>query len=239
LPQKSDFIALNKNLNSSPQLTHFLTADGSSSLKLNDLDEQYHSVNGAIQESSIVYIQNGLLHIKSKNIKLLEVGFGTGLNCLLSFHSNLLNKNPSFIEYTAIEPFPIPNELIEKLNYPKMLGTEIMPAVFKKMHLSKEDEKNIITPHFSLTRSRSTVQTYQRKEASFDLIYFDAFGPNIQPEMWTVEIFKKMYALLKEDGILVTYCAKGEVKRILKSVGFKVENLPGPPGKREVTRAVK
>lgn len=239
MPQKSDFIALNKNINSSTQLTHFLTADGSSSLKLNGLDEQYHSVNGAMQESSIVYIQNGLHHLKSKNINVLEVGFGTGLNCLLSFHSNLLNQIPSFIEYTALEPFPIQNELIEKLNYPKMLGMEVMPAIFKKMHLSKEDEKNIITPHFSFTLSKSTVQTYQGKEASYDLIYFDAFGPNIQPEMWTIEIFRKMYALLKEDGILVTYCAKGEVKRMLKSVGFKVENLPGPPGKREVTRAVK
>jgi tRNA U34 5-methylaminomethyl-2-thiouridine-forming methyltransferase MnmC len=224
---------------SSIQPEHFITADGSSTLILPGLNEQYHSLHGAWQESNIVYIQNGLHHQKNIDLKILEVGFGTGLNCLLTYVSQLAFANDKTIDYIAIEPFPISINLIAKLNYVKLIDAQNTEKVFELMHSQVCCQKKNISTHFFLSKCLTTLQDFNDKVSSYDLIYFDAFGPAIQPEMWTLEIFQKMYDLLKPDGILVTYCAKGHVKRMLKSVGFRVENLPGPPGKREVTRALK
>jgi tRNA U34 5-methylaminomethyl-2-thiouridine-forming methyltransferase MnmC len=219
--------------------THLITADGSSTLVLPGLNEQYHSKKGAIQESKIVYIAHGFNYLKKTNLTILEIGLGTGLNCLLTYAAFIDNKEVISIDYTALEPFPIQNNLIDKLNYPALIEIENAEQVFQQIHACKPNEKVFLEKDFTFTYSNDSVQTYVPKNTNFDLIYFDAFGPAVQPEMWTSEIFEKMYALLNPNGVLVTYCAKGEVKRTLKSVGFKVEGLNGPPGKREVTRALK
>jgi tRNA U34 5-methylaminomethyl-2-thiouridine-forming methyltransferase MnmC len=222
-----------------PRAEHFITADGSSTLIFPGLNEQYHSIHGAIQESNIVYIQNGFNYSKAAGINILEIGFGTGLNCLLTYTSFIHSKSCKSVNYTAIEPLPIPFNLLEKLNYINEINSFKIVDVFRQIHASIPQEKIQITDHFSFTLINSTVQEYNEFEPQFDIIYFDAFGPDTQPEMWTFTIFEKMYSLLKPNGILVTYCAKGAVKRLLKSVGFIVENLPGPPGKREITRGLK
>ena len=196
-------------------------------------------MNGAIQESTIVYINNGLNYTNKNNIKILEIGFGTGLNCLLTIINNLENEHDRSISYTCLEPFPIEADIVGQLNYPKIINSQFANQIFEQIHAYASCENLLIQPNFSLTKSLTTIQQYQALPANFDLIYFDAFGPTIQPEMWTKSIFDKMYETLKPEGILVTYCAKGEVKRQLKAAGFKVEGLPGPPGKREVTRAIK
>lgn len=221
------------------KLEHIITADGSSTFQLVGMQEQYHSVNGAIQESSLVYIRNGYQYIKENNIKILEVGFGTGLNCLLTLAAHANSNNTNTIQYTALEPYPINNHLIQKLNYVQLIQLTEIEKVFYLMHAEPSFTNQIIAPNFSLSKSISPVDDYIDIAASFDLIYFDAFGPAIQPALWTKIVFEKMYALLKKGGILVTYCAKGEVKRHLKAVGFSLESLPGPPGKREITRAIK
>lgn len=228
-----------KKSNSQFQLSHIITADGSSTLILNGLNEQYHSINGALQESTVVYIQNGLNYFTNKNLKILEIGFGTGLNCLLSYAANAEKKLPKTIDYTALEPFPINIDLLNQLNYDTLIETKFAAEFFKEIHQFATLEKKEIQPHFFLTKSLLSIQQFNTEEALFDLIYFDAFSPSIQPEMWTLDIFIKLFSLLKKGGILVTYCAKGEVKRTLKTAGFKIENLAGPPGKREVTRAIK
>jgi tRNA U34 5-methylaminomethyl-2-thiouridine-forming methyltransferase MnmC len=222
-----------------PRAEHFITADGSSTLILPGLNEQYHSVHGAIQESNVVYIQHGFNFLKRSPLKILEIGFGTGLNCLLTYTISSELKSATRIDYTAIEPFPIPLYLLEKLNYKDVIHSKNITEIFHQIHATTANEKILIADHFLFTLIKSTVQEYQSAACEYDLIYYDAFGPDTQPEMWTVDIFQKMYSMLKTDGILVTYCAKGAVKRLLKSVGFKVENLPGPPGKREITRAIK
>jgi len=230
-------LSKNQFLNTKPE--HFVTADGSSTLMLSGLNEQYHSVNGAIQESSLVYIQNGFHYIKNQNVKILEIGFGTGLNCLLTYTANAQSKLIKTIEYNALEPFPIASDLVDKLNYISILKGNNNESFFKETHGLAFNEKQLIQPNFYFRKILQSVQEFNDTASTYDLIYFDAFGPAIQPEMWTQEVFDKMYTLLKYEGILVTYCAKGEVKRTLKAAGFKVENLPGPPGKREVTRALK
>ncbi len=226
-------------MNLFPRAEHFITADGSSTLILPGLNEQYHSVHGAIQESNVVYIQHGLNFLKRSPIKILEIGFGTGLNCLLTYAAALELNSGIRVDYTAIEPFPLPFDLLEKLNYKDVIDSKNITEIFRQIHATTTEKKVLIADHFSFTLIKSTVQKYQSAASDYDLIYFDAFGPDTQPEMWTMDVFEKMYSMLKADGILVTYCAKGAVKRVLKSVGFKVENLPGPPGKREITRALK
>lgn len=221
------------------QREHIITADGSSTLKLSALDEQYHSLHGAIQESTIVYIHNGFNFITKPDLKILEIGFGTGLNCLLTFTTNERLDNPKIIEYTGIEPYPIDKALLDQLNYKEIVKTKEDKDIFNQLHRFASAEKIQISKHFTLHKSFNNIQEFKSSNAYFDIIYFDAFGPAIQPEMWTIAIFEKMFQLLKTGGVLVTYCAKGQVKRNLKAAGFKVENLPGPPGKREITRALK
>ena len=215
-----------------------VTADGSTTLQLKELNEQYHSLNGAIQESSLVYIQHGLRHFNKNKLNILEIGFGTGLNCLLTYASNSAYAISKTIHYTALEPFPVAPELLEQLNYTALIQP-LCDKQFKAIHLYDEIKNHSIDPTFLLTKSRQTVQDVELQTSTIDLIYFDAFAPAIQPEMWTAAVFNKLYSILNPGGILVTYCAKGEVKRNLRSAGFTVESLPGPPGKREVTRACK
>jgi tRNA U34 5-methylaminomethyl-2-thiouridine-forming methyltransferase MnmC len=187
----------------------------------------------------VVYIDNGFKYLQKKTVNILEIGFGTGLNCLLTLNACQSNLNPKIVTYTAIEPFPLDIKLVNQLNYADFFKEQHLQHVFHQIHELPFNLQISIVQDFLFSKIDSTVQNYEVRNEAFDLIYFDAFGPALQPEMWTPEIFKKMFDLLKHGGLLVTYCAKGAVKRNLKSVGFTLESLPGPPGKREVTRAIK
>ena len=215
-----------------------ITDDGSTTIHLPDWNEQYHSKHGAIQEAYHVFINTGLFYFlkqqQPKPIKILEIGFGTGLNAFITLLESEKNTFP--INYTGIEAYPILSSEIEKLNYPLQLNCS--DKLFKELHKSEWEKAIDLTDHFSiLKRKQSFLEV--NDENSFHLIYFDAFGARVQPELWTEQIFKKMYKALKKDGVLVTYSAKGSVRRAMQSVGFVVERLPGPPGKREMLRAIK
>jgi tRNA U34 5-methylaminomethyl-2-thiouridine-forming methyltransferase MnmC len=210
-----------------------ITSDGSSTIHLPDWNEQYHSKNGSINESYHVFIESGLRQVASEKVSILEIGFGTGLNGFITF---LEAKRP--IDYVGVEAYPVTPKEIEKMNFISVLNAEKETAVFKKMHKVSWEEKHEITNEFSLTKRKQFFEDITDKNA-FDLIYFDAFGARVQPQLWTEEIFTKMFVALKENGILVTYSAKGSVRRAMQAVGFTVERLPGPPGKREMLRARK
>lgn len=212
------------------------TADGSSTLYIPQWDEHYHSKHGSIQEAYHVFIKNGLEILEQKNLSILEIGFGTGLNALLTYYESLL-KNIK-IDYTAIEAFPINEEEHFALNYCQLLDFEDCKIVFDSIFKATWDSKIKLNHHFLMTKKLLKFQEISYLN-SYDLIYFDAFGPNVQPELWTETIFKTMYQALKEYGVLVTYSAKGSVRRAMQEVGFQVEKLPGPPGKREMLRGIK
>ena len=212
------------------------TADGSSTLFVPELQEHYHSINGAVQESTHIFIGYGCKEISKADINILEIGFGTGLNAwLTALEAETSQKR---FTYTSLEKFPLTREEIDLLNYPKLAETPFSAELFKRIHDAEWGENIELTPHFTLQKMESDVQTYTPTQ-TFDIIYFDAFAPAVQPELWTEEIFQKMYNALNHGGILVTYCAQGQVKRNMKAAGFRIERLPGPPGKREITRAVK
>lgn len=213
------------------------TQDNSSTIYLPELDEHYHSTHGAIQESKHVFIQEGLFFLTKHGkteISIFEVGFGTGLNALLSLIE--AGKSGLHITYYALEKTPVSPELIWQLNYPEMLGAE--GEEFREIHESPWQEAVPITPHFTLFKIKGTLQDY---EASMpvDLVFYDAFGPRAQQEMWTAELLQKTVSWLTPKGVWVSYCAKGQVKRDLKAAGLVVESIPGPPGKREMTRGQK
>ena len=215
-----------------------ITADGSKTIHLPSLDEQYHSKHGAIQEARHVFIEAGLLYLLSvqnlPSIKILEIGFGTGLN---SFKTQLeAQKRELQIDYTAVEAYPVALSEIKQLNYATLLNAS--ETDFLILHTSEWERKNKITNSFSLTKRKQLFLEINDKN-TFNLIYFDAFGARVQPELWTEVIFQKMYEALNLNGVLVTYSAKGSVRRAMQAVGFTVERLPGPPGKREMLRATK
>ena len=213
-----------------------VTADGSTTIHLPDWDEQYHSKHGAIQEAFHVFIKNGLSLFSNTKIRILEIGFGTGLNSFITFlEAPKLNLA---IDYVGVEAYPIGEEEIRQLNYVKTLKADGFRNVFDEMHHQIWDFKNKFSATFCLTKRKQFFNEINDKDA-FDLIYFDAFGARVQPELWTEVLFKKMYIALKSDGVLVTYSAKGSVRRAMQSVGFAVERLAGPPGKREMLRATK
>ncbi len=217
------------------------TEDGSHSLYIKELDEHYHSIHGAVQESRHVFIEAGLKHFISGaalpvEIKILEIGLGTGLNALLTFIE--AEKSASHIYYTAVEAYPLSIDLAGQLNYIDCLNAEKYQSVFNAVHSCEWDKPVMLSNQFTIRKIKNTIQQ-AILENKYDLIYFDAFGPPVQPEMWIEEVFAKIYAAMADKGYLVTYCAKGEVKRTLKKVGFAVESLKGPPGKREMVRAQK
>lgn len=213
------------------------TADGSKTISLPEWNEQYHSKFGAIKEAYHVFIKNGLDKMRlSEEIRILEIGFGTGLNCFITFLE--AKKNNLNIEYTGVEAYPVDFNEIEKLNYVVELNAEDDRYVFNKMHTLSNDKKNLLTQDFSFIKKNMFFEDIKDSNL-YHLIYFDAFGARVQPELWTLKIFKKMYRALKQNGILVTYSAKGSVRRAIQEAGFDVERLPGPPGKREMLRATK
>ena len=221
-----------------------ITADGSSTIHLPDWDEQYHSKHGAIQEAYHVFIKHGLHHFydaeenekSRKDLSILEIGFGTGLNAFISLlEGEHLDIN---IDYHGVEGYPVSMEEIIQLNYPLELKVEDKASLFKKLHDVSWNEKHRISSRFSLKKHHIFFSEINERD-TYNLIYFDAFGARVQPELWTEAIFQKMHKALKQNGVLVTYSAKGSVRRAMQAVGFKVERLPGPPGKREMLRATK
>jgi tRNA U34 5-methylaminomethyl-2-thiouridine-forming methyltransferase MnmC len=212
------------------------TLDGSTTIHLPDWNESYHSKHGAIQEAYHVFIQNGLNTFNSMPISILEIGFGTGLNTFITFLES--KKSNQKIDYYGVEAYPISKEEISQMNYVSELNAISESTIFDLIHKCEWETKNIISPLFTLTKRKQFFEQIQ-DQGKYDLIYFDAFGFRVQPELWSTEIFRKMYLALKSKGTLVTYAARGVVKRSLIEVGFTVEKLPGPPGKREMFRATK
>lgn len=212
------------------------TLDGSTTIHLQEWDECYHSKHGAIQEAQHVFIKNGLSLFQNRQISILEIGFGTGLNAFITFlEASKMNQS---IDYVGVEAYPISTEEVVSMNYVDELNANKESPVFKKMHESNWEEKIALRDNFSLTKRKQFFEEIDDFE-KFDLIYFDAFGYRVQPELWSTAIFQKMYNALKANSILVTYAARGVVKRSMIEVGFTVEKLAGPPGKREMFRASK
>ena len=218
-----------------------ITGDGSTTIHLPEWNEQYHSKHGAIQEAYHVFIKHGLRYFAQDHqqeeltsINILEIGFGTGLNALITLlESEKLNLK---IDYVGVEAYPVEIDEIKTLNYADNLKMEA--SILNNLHTSAWEQKIFITNNFSLTKQKKHFETIDDQDL-YHIIYFDAFGARVQPELWTESIFKKMYDALKVNGVLVTYAAKGSVRRAMQAVGFKVEKLPGPPGKREMLRAIK
>lgn len=214
------------------------TQDGSHSIFSEQFGESYHSKYGAIRESQHVFLEAGLypLAIVKKELKVLEIGFGTGLNAFLTLIA--ADKRGVNVYYEAIEAFPISVEEAKLLNYTSLLGLPFKQPLFEKIHEMEWEKPLPLSANFTLKKHKALFQqiNYQNQ---FDLIYFDAFAPKAQPELWERHVLEKMYTALKQEGVLVTYCAKGVVKRTFKQVGFKVQALPGPPGKREMTHCIK
>ncbi|MBO0329246.1 tRNA (5-methylaminomethyl-2-thiouridine)(34)-methyltransferase MnmD [[Muricauda] lutisoli] len=212
------------------------TGDGSKTIQIEDWDEQYHSKHGAVQEAYHVFIKHGLRLFQNEKINLLEIGFGTGLNALITFHEAI--EQQLQIDYVGVEAFPVSIEEVNQLGYCEQLGFEDLEVSFQKMHSSPWEKTISITPDFSILKQKRDFKQIN-EENLFNLVYFDAFGARVQPELWTEEIFLQMYRALQVNGVLVTYAAKGSVRRAMQAVGFTVERLPGPPGKREMLRAKK
>lgn len=217
-----------------------LTGDGSHSVRIPEMAVTYHSTHGAIQESLHVFIGAGLQHFLSRSVKkdiaIFEMGFGTGLNALLTLQAAALL--PVGISYTAIDAFPLPADLFRPLNYSSLSGYEGLQTQFMDLHTSEWNTEVIIGNGFRLTKLETSLENYQPQQ-KFDIIYFDAFAPDIQPELWTAAGFKKLFALLEDGGVLTTYCSKSIVRKALAEAGFRVEKIPGPPHKREMVRAFK
>ena len=213
-----------------------ITSDGSSTIHLPDWNENYHSTHGAIQEAKHVFLKRGLEALSLPEISILEIGLGTGLNCFLTFLESL--KKQKSINYVGVEAYPVTYEEVSKLNYISELKATGCQSVFDEIHTCSWEEKHKISINFSLTKRKQFFKEISDVN-QYDLVYFDAFGAEHQPELWTVDIFKKMHTALKVNGILVTYSAKGSVRRAMLEVGFRVERLHGPPGKREMLRATK
>jgi tRNA U34 5-methylaminomethyl-2-thiouridine-forming methyltransferase MnmC len=215
-----------------------ITADGSTTLYRKDIDETYHSHHGALQEARHVFIQEGLCQkLELPKINVLEVGLGTGLNALLTYlfaEDKKLN-----IQYHGLEAFPLSEEILNHVNYKDVIQDNRVENAFHDLHHAPWNEKFPWSEQFEMLKIHDELQSYQAPNDFFDLIYFDAFGPRAQEEMWDQALLSKLYLSLKKGGILVTYCAKGSFKRDLKALEFTVENVPGPPGKREMTRAIK
>jgi len=216
------------------------TEDGSSSLFVPELNETYHSTHGAITESTHVYIENGLNHYIKTNqpnsINILEVGFGTGLNALLT--AIFVQKLSVNIHYHTLETFPLEEKIVESLHYPSLVGEPDPKELFQEIHQAKWGELISISDKFSIHKINRAIEKFQNK-IKYDLIYFDAFAPSKQPEMWEIVIFDRLYAMMNPKAVLVTYCAQGQFKRNLKSAGFDIESLAGPPKKFEMVRAIK
>ncbi len=219
-----------------------ITNDGSHTLYNAALNENYHSMHGAFDESVHVFIEAGLKPVLQEKIGiyLLEVGFGTGLNAWLTACQVQEHFPDRLVSYVALEPNPVPADIVKKLNYPQVSnGYMYMQALYNQLHAVPWDkESKIHKDRFHIRKLPVTLEDF-KPYWLFDLIYFDAFAPSKQPELWEKDMLQKIYDVTVPGGILVTYCAKGKFKRDLRDIGWQVESLPGPTGKREMTRAIK
>ncbi len=214
-----------------------ITGDGSHTLYLPELAESYHSGNGAISESQYVFIQSGLHQLLNKTqISILEVGFGTGLNALLTCLE--ADKNQIHTTYFGLEPYPLSVKEAKALNYMDWLECNKTQLSFENLHSLPTNQWHVVTNYFTIQKCQQSLQAIDFKD-SYDLVYFDAFAPSRQPELWNKELFQKIALQMPTGGILVTYSAKGQVRRDLIDCGFNVERMDGPPGKREMLRAIK
>ena len=214
-----------------------ITEDGSHTIYLPEMDEHYHSVHGAIQESVHIYIGQGLMQTEKKEISVLEIGFGTGLNAYLTY-CFAKERNIS-VNYLSLEKYPLTETEYLQLNYPESIFPK-NSLIFEQMHRADWDLNQEISSIFWLKKVKADLLTYQfNSEPQFDLVYYDAFAPGKQPEMWTDEVLHKVAESVKDGGILVTYCAKGTVRRAFSAAGFFMERMPGPTGKKEILRGRK
>jgi len=215
-----------------------MTQDGSYTLYSKEHEVTYHSRYGAIQESNHVFIHSGLLpHLKKQDkISILELGFGTGLNVLLTW-KNIMEIDTVHVDYHSFDVYPLPEDLLNACVYEDHL--KIPTSISKNILTSDWDKLIEVDSRFTLTKHNKDILEETLTDNYFDIVYFDAFSPESQPELWSASLFEKIYESMTGQAVLVTYCAKGEVKRILKKIGFTLESLPGPPGKREMTRATK
>ena len=212
------------------------TADGSFTLYVPEMDEHYHSVKGALTESKHIFIEMGLKHSAVNEPHILEIGLGTGLNCFLTFLTS--EETCRKVHYTGIERYPLSIDILRQLDYPTLIN-QGHECNYYAIHQAAWGKDVSLSPEFTLHKIEGDFTTY-RFEKGYDIIYFDAFAPEKQPEMWEQSLFDSLYHVLNEGGILTTYCAKGVVRRMLQTAGFIVERLPGPPGgKREILRATK
>lgn len=210
------------------------TADGSKTLYVPAMNEQYHSVNGALTESEYVFLKQGYLHHSSNHPVVFEVGFGTGLNALITaLKASELKRSTRYI---SIEKYPLSAKEINALQYEKLFSPATA-EILHKIHAASWNEEVTISEHFTLHKIKADLKTYTFSNLpQFDIVYFDAFAPDKQPDLWTPEIFESIYSCCKPGANFVTYSAKGMIRRQLSSVGFEMERLPGPPGKRQMLR---
>ena len=218
------------------------TGDGSHTLLNVALDETYHSRHGALRESEYVFIQQGwhtwlAQHPEATALRLLEVGMGTGLNVLLTIRETLARPSVA-VHYTTLEPFPLSENTLGALNYLSLLKDDLHPY-FTALHQAPWNTPHVLLPHFTLNKQLTTLEAYAPLPEGFDLIYFDAFAPNKQAELWEMPTLQKVVGMMRASAIFVTYSAKGQLKRDLKTLGLTVETLSGPPGKAEMVRATK
>ena len=214
------------------------TGDGSKTIRIPDLDENYHSSHGAVQEARHVFLKYGLDALADRQqLAVLEIGFGTGLNAILTLER--ADKTGLQVSYDGLEAYPVSAEEMEALQYENLLETAEMRTYYHKLHDCPWNVPQKIAPFFTVTKFHQKLEDIEFVAEKYDVIYFDAFGPKVQQEMWQLKYFQRLFAALKPGSVLVTYCAQGQVKRDLKAAGFEIEPLPGPPGKREMTRAWK
>lgn len=209
------------------------TEDGSDTFFIPTLDEHYHSTKGALTEAEHIFINSGLLFLNKKNINVLEIGFGTGLNAIKTLEAT--QEEDLIVNYTTLELHPLNLEQVAELNF-------MEKPFYKELHEAEWGKEVEVIPNFKITKLKEDFTKFHASNynQTFDVIYFDAFGPEKQPEMWTQQLFDHLYVLLNSGGVLTTYSAKGAVRRMLQTTGFTVERIPGPPGgKREIIRAIK
>ena len=215
------------------------TGDGSHTLYNELLGDTYHSSFGAIQESEFIFIKAGLeFRLKQSNqIQILEVGMGTGLNVILSL-AHVFNTNVH-LNYHALEPFPLPKSIVSQLNYPEILNSIDFSEAFEKLHGAKDGVELKLAENFNFTWYKDSLESFKMEAGKYDVVFFDVFSPNVQPELWTSDIFTKIFLGAAYGSVLTTYSSKGSVRRAMSGAGFSVEKIPGPEGKREITRAIK
>lgn len=216
------------------------TKDGSKTLYVNALGETYHSDHGAVQEAEHVFIKNGLKQINLNEINILELGFGTGLNALVTINEFLKNESINKINYFTLEKYPVNESEIVELNYPEHFSTENIESINEKLHNSAWEKTVEILPNFYLTKIKQDFFNLENINLPpIDLVYFDCFGARVQPDLWEEKLLKMVTNKIAKDGLLTTYSSKGSVRRILQSLNLKVEKMAGPPGKREMMNAWK